>query len=122
MKEKVLALAALTASLEGCTVIDGHERVPGWPALKVTEHYIPDAEMRARCTRYAPVLTLLQACTVFDLDRGEAHIFLSKDFHPSWIVEHERLHAAGYDHIGSRAMSRMWEAWKVRREQAFLTR
>jgi ssRNA-specific RNase YbeY (16S rRNA maturation enzyme) len=29
------------------------------------------------------------------------------------VLNHEHLHAAGYDHRGSTAMQRMLEAWKA---------
>lgn len=87
--------------LASCTVVS-HEKVEGWPQLAVIEHHVPHAEMRDRCARYTAFGMPPEACAEFDLARGECHIWLSADFPPQgWIVEHERLHCAGYDHIGS---------------------
>src|ERR671919_3132816 len=108
-KKNIAAFALLSAALAGCTILNTHERVPGWPALKVVEHHVAHAEMRDRCQRYAPPLSLAEGCTLFYLDQGEAHIYVSKDFPARWVLEHERLHAAGYDHVGSTAMLRMLE-------------
>jgi hypothetical protein len=108
----VFRLLLLSAGLAGCTVMDQHTRVPGWPELKVIEHHVANAEMRDRCSRYAPPLSLTMGCTVFYLDHSEAHIYVSKDFPSQWVLEHERLHAAGYDHVGSKSMQRLLENWK----------
>jgi hypothetical protein len=110
----VLGLAVL-AALTGCTVIDRHERVPGWPELKVIERHVSHQEMRDRCSKYAPPLSAPEGCTLFYLDQGEAHIYVSKEFPLPSVLEHERLHAAGYDHIGSSGMRRMLVAWKASR-------
>jgi hypothetical protein len=108
----VFAFALLSATLPGCTVMDHHTRVPGWPELKVVEHHVANAEMRDRCSRFVSPFMTTEGCTLFYLDRSEAHIYVSKDFPSQWVLEHERLHAAGYDHIGSNAMRRMLEDWK----------
>ena len=114
MKTLLLNSAVLCAALAGCAVIDGHQRVAGWPELKIIEHHVAHAEMRDRCQRAVSMLSSPEGCTYFFLDRREAHIYLSKDFPTRWVLEHERLHAAGYDHIGSTAMQRMLANWKAR--------
>lgn len=110
---KVLALTALTAFLPGCTLMSTHEPVPGWPQLKVVEHHVTDREVRGHCQKYAPPLTIAQGCTIFFLDQGEAHIYVSRELPARWILEHERLHAAGYDHVGSVRMLRLLQTWKA---------
>ena len=121
-KKNAVGLAALLAALGGCAVIDKHERVPGWPELKIVEHYVPAAEMRTRCTPYAPPLSLPFGCTLFYLNEGEAHIYVSKEYPAPWVLEHERLHAAGYDHVGSTSMLRMLETWRKEQERRVLAK
>jgi hypothetical protein len=100
MRNLVVVLAALAA---GCAV--GHQRVEGWPKLEIVEHYVPHAEMRDRCKPYVAFGMEPAACAEFDLARGRCHIWYSADFPPQkFIIDHERLHCAGYDHIGSTAM------------------
>jgi hypothetical protein len=111
--EKVLGFLVLSAALAGCAVIDKHEPVPGWPELKVVEHHVTAEEVVERCQPYAPRFSVPEACTLFYLQHGEAHIYVRKDFPLRWVLEHERLHAAGYDHVGSTAMQRMLETWKA---------
>ena len=84
------------------------------PALKVVEYHVSEAEMRDQCARYMPPLVSPSACTLFYFDRHEAHIYVSKDFPSAQILAHERLHAAGYDHVGSRAMTRLWQTWRAK--------
>jgi hypothetical protein len=94
-----LALAALAG---GCAVIDRHEKVAGWPELRIVEHYVPDEAMRKRCSKYA---LLPEACAEFYFDRGECHVWYSADYPPMpFVVAHERLHCQGYDHAGDTSM------------------
>lgn len=114
----VLKLAVLAAALSGCAVIDKHHPVPGWPELKVVEHHVAHEEMRDRCRRFVSILSFPEACTLFYFDKGEAHIYVSKELPPQqWVLRHERLHANGYDHRGSTSMQRMLETWKARQVQ-----
>jgi hypothetical protein len=108
------ALIGISVSLSGCAVINQHERVAGWPDLKVVEHHVSNEEMRDRCMRFMAPYMSPEGCTVFYLDQAEAHIFVSKDFPSQHVLEHERLHAAGYDHIGSDNMRRILARWKER--------
>lgn len=109
-----IALLGLCASLSGCAVINQHARVADWPDLKVVEHHVSHAEMHERCKRFVGPLMSPAGCTLFYLDQSEAHIYVSKDFPNRYVLEHERLHAAGYDHIGSDNMQRVVERWKAR--------
>jgi hypothetical protein len=98
------SLALLAMLLSACAVI-GHERVEGWPQLDIVEHYVPEAQMRDRCGQYTGFGTLPQACAEFDLSTRRCDIWFSADFPPNRdIVEHERLHCRGYDHIGASTM------------------
>lgn len=122
-KEDLVAAAvwlawAITAplvvfSLGACTTI-GHEKVEGWPNLKVTEHRVPHHEMRDRCAKYAPWGSYPEACAEFNLNAGTCDIWLSADFPPpAAFVEHERLHCHGYDHVGEENMSRLLAVHKL---------
>ena len=114
----VCSFAALAlACLSGCAVMDSHERVAGWPELKVVEHHVSNQEMRDRCNPYVGPLMSAQGCTLFFLDLREAHIYVSKDFPSPSVLEHERLHAAGYDHVGSVGMQTIVRDWKARNQR-----
>jgi hypothetical protein len=111
MRKSLVLLAALAA---GCSVI-GHERVEGWPALQVVEHYVPHAVMRDKCAPYAGFGMSPEACAEFDLVHRQCHIWFSADFPPQkFIVEHERMHCAGYDHVGSTNMARFLQQHHAR--------
>jgi hypothetical protein len=99
------SLALLAVLLSACTVI-GHEQVPGWPALEVVEHYVPEAQMRERCVKYVAFGMSPQACAEFDFARKRCDLWFSADFPPTRaMVEHERLHCRGFDHIGMGTMA-----------------
>ena len=111
--KRILGLVVLSAALTGCALtIDSHRPVPDWPALKVVEHHVSHDEMYERCRRFVPAFSAPEGCTVFLFSQSEAHIYVSKEFPSSWALRHERLHAAGYDHVGSTAMQRMLENWE----------
>jgi len=110
----LFGIAAVSAALAGCSVIDGHQRIAGWPELKIIEHHVAHTEMRDRCQRAVSAFSSPEGCTYFYLDRREAHIYVSKDFPTPWVLAHERLHAAGYDHVGSTNMQRMLADWRAR--------
>jgi hypothetical protein len=110
--EKVFRSVVLSAALTGCASIDTHQRVPGWPELKIVEHHVATEEVLERCQPFAR-FSVPEGCTLFHFHRSEAHIYVRKDFPAAWVLNHERLHAAGYDHRGSTAMQRMLEAWKA---------
>ena len=97
----LVAVAALAALLAACSTIDQHAKVPGWPQLRIVEHFVPDAQMRSRCAKYMPLGLFPEACAEFYFDRGECHVWYSADFRPQpYVMEHERLHCEGYDHPG----------------------
>ena len=107
MPRTIFLLAALLA---GCTTIEKHERVEGWPKLQIVEHYVPNSVMRDKCAPYVGFGMSPEACAEFNLYTRTCHIWFSADFPPPrFIVEHERMHCAGYDHVGSSNMARFLE-------------
>jgi hypothetical protein len=110
-----VALALATAAIAGCAGI-GHEQVEGWPRLQMVEHYVPHAQMRSRCARYVVRFgTDPRACAEFNFSAGRCDIWYSAELGPRpELIEHERLHCAGYDHPGEGAMKGMLAAWRSR--------
>lgn len=105
--------ALLIAAGAGCTTIDEHVRVADWPELEVIEHYVSYPEMREHCAKYAGPLMTPLGCTEFDFDAGEAHIYVTPELPMRSVLRHERMHAAGYDHVGSDHMAQLWHAWRA---------
>ena len=103
------ALTPIFFLLASCSAID-HTRVDGWPDLAIVEHRVPAEEMVSRCQKYTGAASLPLACAEFNLSARRCDIWLSKSFAPRAVVEHERLHCAGYDHVGSTNMQRFLEA------------
>ena len=100
-------LTLLALALASCTLM-GHEKVAGWPRLDIVEHYLPEAQMRDKCAQYIGFGMSPQACAEFDLARQRCHLWFSADFPPTRaMVEHERLHCRGYDHVGMGTMASM---------------
>ena len=117
MRRAPVLLAAL---LGACTTI-AHEKVEGWPQLQIVEHYVPHAQMRDRCARYVGFGMSPEACAEFDLAAGKCHIWFSADFPPQrFIVQHERLHCAGYDHAGSTGMQQYLRLHLAATRRAYL--
>ena len=109
------ALVLLAALLPACATIDDHERVVGWPELEVVEHYVPEREMQERCRRYVGFGMVPLACAEFDLAARKCHIWYSAEsLRLKFVREHERLHCAGYDHIGSTSMQRFLDQYTAR--------
>lgn len=112
----ILALAAIAIALQGCATIDTHERVNGWPNLKMTEHYVPHHVMRDKCVRYAPFGMSPEACAEIDFANATCDIYYSADFPPlKSFIEHERLHCDGFSHPGDTTLADAWLAYKARR-------
>lgn len=95
-----------------------HERVAGWPELEIHEHRVDGREMLERCRKYVGFGAVPLACAEFNLQARRCDIWLSKSFAPATIVEHERLHCRGYDHVGSTGMRDFLARY---REMAFPT-
>ena len=113
-------LVALAASpmAAGCTMV-AHEKVADWPNLQMREHYVPHHVMRDKCSKYVPIGMSPDACAEFNLHAGTCDIWYSADFPPGrGVIEHERLHCRGYDHIGGDVLKRAVAAWKEYRASA----
>ena len=118
MKKKLAArvvCSLLLAAAAGCTTIDSHVRVEGWPELKVVEHELAYREMHKQCRPYTGPLLSPLGCVVFYLDAREAHIYVARSLKFRAVLEHERLHAAGYDHPGSTQMKDILAKWQARK-------
>jgi len=96
----ILLLAAASAA---CSTV-GHEKVEGWPELTIVEHRVSAGEMYDRCKKYVAFGMLPMACAEFNLATKRCDIWLMEGFAPRSIVEHERLHCQGHDHVGETAM------------------
>jgi hypothetical protein len=104
---------SLLFAAAGCTTIDSHVRVADWPELEIVEHRVPYKEMHARCKKYTGFLMTPLGCTEFDFVARQAHIYVTPGLAMETVLEHERLHAAGYDHPGSDNMERIWHGWQA---------
>ena len=105
MKGHAVLLAVFAPLLAGACTVIGHQKVEGWPQLAVSEHYVPHWQMRDHCAKYAPFGSSPEACAVFNLEARVCDLWFSADFPPPRsVVEHERMHCEGYDHIGETGM------------------
>jgi hypothetical protein len=101
-----------------CSTIE-HQRVDGWPELEVVEHYVPYREMQERCVRYVGFGMAPEACAEFDLAAGKCHIWYSAESpRLKFVRDHERLHCAGYDHVGSTGMKQYLTQYQIRQAGA----
>ena len=110
------ALLALACALAAgaCTTVDTHEKVAGWPELRVVEHHVSEVTMLRRCAKYVAVGMLPLACAEFDFRGAVCHVWYSADFPPSpTVMAHERLHCQGYDHPGARTLRDVLERYKL---------
>ena len=117
---KCAMLLLLAASLSACTIVS-HERVADWPQLQVVEHSVPEAEMRDRCGKYVAFGFSPLACAEFHFEARRCDVWYSADFPPSRaVIEHERLHCAGHDHIGGGTMHELLQEYRARQRLANL--
>lgn len=107
--KRAAAVACLV--LQACATQVAHERVAGWPTLRVIEHRVPEAEMHRVCDQYAPPLMTPRACAVINLTALRCDIWLTENPLQS-SVEHERLHCAGYDHVGKHDLADMLKQYE----------
>ncbi len=92
------------SAIAACTTI-GAEHVANWPQLEVHEHYVPHSEMRDRCSKYVSFLMSPEACAEFDFAAKRCDLWFSADFPaPAYILEHERQHCLGYEHVGENGL------------------
>ncbi len=100
MRARAVLLAPLALLAGACAGI-GHEKVAGWPALRVFEHYVPGHEIRERCAQYVAYGKTPLACAEFRFEAGRCDIWYSADAPLARrVIEHERAHCQGYDHPG----------------------
>jgi hypothetical protein len=110
------AIGILVSLLAACTTI-GHVKVKSWPKLDIVEHYVPHQAMRERCAKYTGFLMRAEACAEFDFENARCHIWLSADAPPDKaVVAHERLHCAGYDHVGETSMQALLQRYLARKQ------
>jgi hypothetical protein len=114
LHEPIALLTILGVAYGGyaCTVI-GHEKVEGWPELTVHEHHVSHKEMRDRCNRYAHWSMSPEACAEWNFMDGRCDVWFSTDFPPSKeVIEHERLHCKGFDHVGQTTLRDSWNQYR----------
>jgi hypothetical protein len=109
---KRFLIAALAAASSACTSV-GHEKVADWPELRIYEHRVSAGEMYERCSKYVAFGMLPMACAEFNLATKRCDIWLIEGFAPRNIVEHERLHCQGHDHVGETAMRDFLQRYRV---------
>ncbi len=67
------------------------------------------AVMRDRCSKYT---SMPDACAEFNFSAARCDIWFSSDFPPSqFVIEHERAHCLGFDHVGSNEMQAMFSKY-----------
>ncbi len=101
MKRAALILSFLL--LNACTTV-GHEKVEGWPELAIVDHRVSAGAVYDRCRKYVAFGMLPMACAEFNLATRRCDIWLMEGFAPRSVVEHERLHCQGHDHVGETGM------------------
>lgn len=89
--------------LNACTTV-GHEKVEGWPELAIHEHYVSAGEVYDRCRKYVGFGMIPLACAEFNLATRRCDIWYIEGLATRSIVEHERLHCQGHDHVGETGM------------------
>lgn len=79
---------------------------------------MPQQVMRDKCSKHVGFGMSPLACAEINLYAGTCDIWFSADFPPGdSIIEHERLHCQGYDHIGGNLLKRAHAEWQNRRSQ-----
>lgn len=100
---KRCVLVALAAASSACTTV-AHEKVAGWPELAIREHHVSAGEVYERCKKYVGFGMIPLACAEFNLATRRCDIWYIEGLATRAIVEHERLHCQGHDHIGETGM------------------
>lgn len=101
MKRAALILSFLL--LNACTTV-GHEKVEGWPELAIREHHVSAGEVYERCSKYVAFGMIPLACAEFNLGTRRCDIWYIDGLATRSVVEHERLHCQGHDHVGETGM------------------
>jgi hypothetical protein len=116
-----LAGALVAVMLAGCTMIDAHRPAPAdWPPLAVVERRASFLEVQRACKPDMPLMLSL----VVGVYLGCARIHFDANLCEVWLLEgadeataaHERMHCAGYDHIGGTVLRDGWSEHKRRRK------
>ena len=107
--------------LVGCaTTIDNHTASPiDWPKLTVVENYVPVGTLYEKCWKYVPewmkwLGAIVEGCAELDFKVNTCTIWVrDSGFADATIMEHERLHCQGYDHIGDSILRDEWAKYKL---------
>lgn len=106
MKRAALALLLLS----GCSVMDYSRAPPSdWPALTVTVERMAFGPLQAKCGGNLFVQVL--ACPWVNFTARTCVIYTSTD--DEAVLDHERDHCRGYNHVGDSRVSDMWRHWKA---------
>lgn len=95
----------ILALLVACTTIS-HQRVEGWPELKVTVHEVNYFQVLKHCYTSVSLVwrvmgALPMACAWIDLAAKTCDIYIGTGDNDPSILEHELAHCAGGEHVGS---------------------
>jgi len=106
----------LALALSGCTVV-GHVKVDDCPPMKVVEHHVSVGAMLEQC--YTPLPLWMKAIGSFPFacaslrfqeQRCDIYVVANSD---DVFLEHERLHCACYDHVGSTGIKDAITRWRA---------
>ena len=113
MNTKIVVALVLAHGLSACALkaIDySIHPQPDWPVKREEIVRLPAGTIPPACTAYAAGIP---SCAVANFRTGVCTIYLTTD-DPA-VLEHERWHCRGYDHVGEANRSRnAWEDWKRR--------
>ena len=101
-----------TLMLSACSTIDAHTPAPsGWPALRIVivDDPYADKGIEVYCSP-SNLFAYHMACAVPDFAQQTCFIYArSRD---KWLIDHEKLHCAGYDHPGGSSIRKIMNYWK----------
>ena len=108
--------ALLLLLLAGCSVINYSTRPEDFPGLKITVHEYPSiAEVRQACDQAAQkygqsISAFVVACSEWRFDTLSCAVHVPVD--SPELLEHERAHCQGYDHVGESTIADAWKAYR----------
>lgn len=86
-------LCTLFLCVSACTTVDTGKKSPNWPDnMLVIEHKVSMAETISHCWKWAPPGMIPLACSEWDTNIRECHIW----YFASFALEHEREHCKGF--------------------------
>lgn len=104
-------LILLLNSLAGCVSIMGHTPPPAdWPELRVVERKASFMETQRECGFHPLAAVVVQCLGVAKVDFCERTCTIT--YATDLVLEHERLHCKGHDHIDSFYLRDLWESYK----------